>query len=900
MTVGFAARGAGERRSLSVAVVLVLSTVIAFWSGTILADDRRRAESGPLTSLWEQLDAARLYRCAEVLDDGRCKINSYSTMVAEYDKPSLSGVIQGRSSRQVFSDLLDADSGFPRYLSDPAWAQEAEWGVQEALNELMSGQLLVGNDRLVRGLSFRFPNAPRDKTPQTLFAESAGEFGAGLNAAMTVLLLEPGRLRKQGEGLDLVPFWVENSYAPPQVQGEPVENELWRLTELVRRNGLAMNAAGQRAFYDENTDEDKRSDAARQLQHSAQITYLHTAVLAAVQTQEQFESNNGFEVKREVVDAQRTFDDIIAGFNPLTLRGDFVPRVSLEELLGIFAEQQQSALRDELGYKYAQRENDQDATALKTDLAQLRAGQLTRIAALTGIGDLDPKTLLTASGRQRLLALARQQAQSPGAFGELRDAQLDVELQDGNVKRAAKVLGSYPEQIETEEERAGSVAQLTLSTGAKVSALQFAVGMVSAYSINCGATGCEVTFFPGEIIKALVAQKTTLLEAATSAAVSNINSAAQIRNLLIQEAVAAIDLENAGKSSEAAQATLNGRFAELERAIQLYVSAREDFEAAYYNNPAYRIALEEQQRKADASFQQAMINGYSAAKALEYEWAERYANPYYLENGGTRLVGGVAGKFGPVVAAESIFSVASAGSDGAPEPSLTTFGQALKQWDVDLRGDRTPQGEIGRDKDVSVRERILGLSGPDSTFNDAAFSDFVEEHRIEVPGQDKRDLRFEFNLQIADEWYFPASQPNLKIENVTIDLLALPGKALRPGGSNEGAALVNLYMRDRATVRPLLDSEGLITINLEGARTLDEAKFAVEVPARISGYPSTVPPATGLENLSPAVSRWVLWIKMNNDRTQNSSLVLENLRDIKIKFKYRYGKPRTFAWPIFN
>ena len=86
---------------------------------------------------------------------------------------------------------------------------------------------------------------------------------------------------------------------------------------------------------DQVENEAGRLDAAARAKKAGSLMYLQSLALATTQSETEFQDNNGYQIKRQLNDADRLFEDIRSGFNPLLLAGDFVPYQKVENFLQI-------------------------------------------------------------------------------------------------------------------------------------------------------------------------------------------------------------------------------------------------------------------------------------------------------------------------------------------------------------------------------------------------------------------------------------------------------------------------------------------------------------------------------------------------------------------------------------
>ncbi len=920
-------------RRLNSTVILLCSLVavaLAIFVSRAAARERVRANSGPLLPLWASLDKAREYKgnFAGTRTDSQCDVpndrKDYEEIKRDYTRvPAPCALSRCPPPEQAFKELAGivacpagvAPCSFGDFLDDPdtAVAEEAAWGLQEALNEFMAGELMLGNDRLLQGLRTRFPGTGDDEDADqlSLLRQSAARFREGINGVVERLREHPDSLRSGG-GVSPpnpeFPFWVENARTPQSGSGELVENELYRFSDLAQRSALASNSLGKRLFFFGNATPEGRQAAIDALKGSAEATYLHTAVLSAVQSSRDFQTNNGYELKRQVVDAQRVFEDIVGGFNPLKLVGDFVPPPDLpvDTLLSNASDSVRAAIDAEADARSVARQFDTDKTTLANELLLQQTQYIGTIAQLTGLQNIESRynALSTEEDRRRLFADA--QANEMNGVGQLGAASLHIEEATLDAKLATEELNQIPEKIRIEQERSDQVYTLTTNTGYSVAALDVAAGIAGNIPDITIGTNSGTTVHPSTIVQGVIRGAQTVLGALESAKIGETNSAATVKGLLLQMATAALAIERAHTIIKSRINERNELEAELERVVRNYVSARMNLACAYFTNPAYRLQFDHVREEADNRLEAAMVQAYTAAKGLEYEWAERLSNPVQRVDGGLPEPIGDAELYNPIIRAESAFSVRSAGAHGEAAPGLNTFLGALRLWDTKMRFLRAPAAQRDNHVQISVRKDILGLNGADESYNRLAFADFIRKHRADGLNPDNKDLLFPFQLEIADQRFFPA-RPNVKLQSLQVALVSLPDRSVRPGDEN-AAAVVTFAMLDTSIIRTFfanfsmkdefgqarLGDDDLRTIKLAEGRNTFPSPFQADVQASIDGFPRDTAANDQLQNLSPSATHTVLWMDMSIGA--NRHLDLENLDDIQIQLTYKFGRPRVFTF----
>ncbi len=933
----------------SLLFVVFISVLYLVIGNTAFGQQPKLRTVPALDEIWAKLDAARLYR-KDWRDTNTPK--SYDQIISAYTTDSPDDAYTG-TPQQLF---LEAANEFRNELivpedvtPDADKLAQAAWGLQESLNEYMVGQLLLGNDDLVEGLRARFIDKQNDEVPDplTLLTESEAKFQSGIDQVVEDLRLNPAIMRSSGTAIQEFPIFVQNSDITDD-SSSPVENELYQFTSLVERKAMASNSKGKRMFFfgnvndvdnfpynnfpgqedldfngDGDINEGGRADAANQLKKSAHSTYLHTALLTAIQSEEDFERNNGYQLKRQVKDAQVVFDDIQAGSNPLDLLGDFIPYQPVENFLNLANTRVIDAINTEEAVKNAERAYDTDQTTLSQTLQSQQENYLDRIQQLSGV-DLDGVNLLESEGRN--LFYFRALVKLYEGDGEMGIQKLVIDEAMLAAKRAAELVKQIPQKIQEEEERHNATTTMITAYGKAMSVLSMAESIASSVNVSEGTSSGNssgssigggmgfndgskpsfsfsssigsstsksngISYNPNAEQLSFLRGQRDILSAIQQTDLGDISHAATIRQLQYEQALNVISFLAAKKAVKREEARLEEMHAQLERLIRNYISARTDMANHYYMNPAYRLDRDQLTEAAEASFETAMTDVYYAAKALEYLWSEKYNNPVPRLGGG--LPEALSASYDPYVRAESVFTAKFAHQIA---PNLNDFMDALQAWDLKMRQMRGPANQSGTVL-LSMRKDILGFNTEDDAYDKLLFKNFIDENRTEGLNPNNDDLIFEFSMQIGDEQLFPAL-PNLKIKDIRINLVSDSSRSIR-GGMNSNPAQVDLVMMDESNMRTFFadfpTDDDILTLSLESGRTLDKSPFIAVVESKIDNYSyPEATPNTQLADHSPACNRWVLRIKMN--RGANQELLLDHMEDIEIQVTYQYGKPRDVGF----
>ena len=792
---------------------------------------------------------------------------------------------------------------------------QATWGLQESFSLMSESHLVKGNDLLLNGLRSRFKAEPESKSQIEMLGDSVTEFQVGLTNGLPLLMSHSEEIRSSGEVNVTFPFLVANTEGPVS------NNEYMQFTELLNRYGIAAISEAKYFYYknnikdidnppfnnfpgvedlDFNSDkvenEAGRIEAAKRAKIAASNLYLQGVLLAAEQDADTFQNNNGYQLKRQLNEADRLYLDIQNGFNPLKLAGDFMPYQRVENFLQLARARVIDADAAEDAAVASKRTFETDSTALASELRSQTLQYLDQMEELTGLPstNYNLQDLVTMEGRAQYKADAREYAEVQKK-GQIGVQYVTIEEAMLQAKGIHLQISQIPERIGNEEQRNGRSTSLILSTGKKVGAMHLAVGVANQFSYFTGNTNSGLTYEPAAIVEGVQNQYITMAQAIQSAELDNINSEATIKNLLLEQDILSISLQQIQKDVERQNAIVDTQWANLDRILANYAVAQEDLAEAYFSNPAYRMEASRAEQTAEDTFETALELSYYAAKALEYQWSEKFNNPVLRLDGG--LPEPLAVSFNAFMRAESIFGAQFADRH---EPSLDGFLDAMQAWDVKMRQLRYPERQIATVR-FSLRDDLLGLGEYSPEVAEAKFRSLVDKSRYLGENTANPDMQMNFTLDILDETLFPA-HPNIKIENIKANMVSTASRSVR-GSSNMAPALVDVVLLDRANVRTFFAEyparDDLISYQLQSGRTLEGSPFIATVEASIDGYASPVANVnTQLANHSPAVSTWV--VRLKNNRYNNRDLKLEYLADIEFEIQYSFGKPRDISFPASN
>lgn len=959
--------------------LLIVILAFSFFSAPSSARDRiPLPANSQLSAAWKLVECGERYK--QVWFGGeavRGAGKTYSELLQSYNQaPTGAGCNEldthGAALKHIEYFVL-ASSAFQILIDSGLTGKNknvAEWGLQESLNYLAEGKLLKGNDLLINGLRSRFKtDDSQTKTQIELLGDSVAEMKDGL-AELTPYMIGYGTVlrSKSDNPAERFPFMVENT------QGPKVPNEYQRYAELLNRYGMAANSEAKYIYYKDNVDDvdnppyknfpgpedldfnnDRiqnqagRLDAAKRVKKVGSHLYLQSLTLATLQNQDDFQTNNGYQIKRQINDSDRLYQDIQSGFNPLLLAGDFVPYQRVENFLQLARARVNDAKEAEQLARANQRTFEIDETSLKTELRQQTSQYIDQLVELAGVSSAD-FDLTVKEGREAYILAAFKSSwhERQGQIGIQVLALVEADLQRTQISTQ---MANVNQRVQIEIERSQSVVTIVTESGKRISAQQYANTMASCCNVSTGtstgtskgtskgsSSGTSFGSSQGISIGNIGVAPTTTFSLGISEGISSGNSEgesegqswgasegtstnpnieqlaqgqsamsllqtiqqadlegtisqATVKTMLLEMATLNVSMEQADAAYNRQHATIETLYKQFERILANYAVAQEDFSDAYYNNPAYRVEASRAEQAAEDTFETALELSYYAAKSMEYMWSEKYNNPVLRLDGG--LPEPLSVSFDPFVRAESVFSAQFA---SLYSPSLDDYLDGLQAWDVKMRQLRYPERQTSRVR-FSMRDDLLGLGEFIPTVAEAKFRSFIDDKRNIGENVDNPDLQFQFSMDIADERLFP-NHPNIKIESIAVNLVSTASRSIR-GSSKTVPALVDLVMLDRAFIRTFFAEyparDDILSYTLQQGRTIEKSPFIATVDATIDGYASPqIDPNTQLASHSPAVSTWVL--RMKNNRFNNRDLKLQYLSDIELEIQYSYGKPRDIQF----
>ena len=794
---------------------------------------------------------------------------------------------------------------------------DAKLGLAEAFNAIETAAIIEGNQHLLDGLRARFVSkqSTKVKFPQEYFNLSTSVLASVLSNTTSVIkedlsIVDNRKLRTKASGDlfgDGFEFMIQNH------NGDTVPADLFRHTDLLVKYGISANNEAKNLYYKDNVkDVDNppkgnfpgsedldidgdgeinsagRDVAAGKAKRLGNQLFYSGLLLNATQDRESYNQNAGYQLKRQVTEANTLYRDIKSGYNPLLLAGDFVPYQPVEHFLSLASDLVQRAKEAEMNAEQRSDEFEVNQTRLADELQAQKEQYLDQIEALTGenINDLD----LSKFEKRQAYVEAVQNRVEPK--GELGSQQLAIQEAQYSALQISQQIQDLYKRVEIEERRNQRTTNLIFADGRKMGVLDAAYAASQCCTVTIAGIASGTSVDIGAFARGGIAQAQTWLRATQQAELDDINSDSAIKNILVDQARLNLAFAQATVSIERLQVIENNLWAQLERLLANYARSNEKLASAYFNDPSFRLQATRTEQYANDAFESAMEASYYAGKALEYQWSEKFNNPVLKLDGG--LSSPLSVIYDPFNRAESVF-----GSQFAAglSPSLEDYLGSLKAWDVRMRQLRYPTKQSATTR-FSMRNDILGYGIYAPEVAESLFQTFIAENRKKGENPNNDDLQFNFNMDIVTERLFP-NLPNIKIESISVNLVSDASRSIRTSPRTD-APLVDMVMLDRAFVRTFFadypSQDDILTYELQEGRTIDKSPFLASVSASVDGYASPQPiPNVQLANHSPAASIWVM--RMKNNRFNNRDLALEYLSDIEVDITYSYGKPRAIQFP---
>jgi hypothetical protein len=556
-----------------------------------------------------------------------------------------------------------------------------------------------------------------------VLAYVAEDTTGALRAGSTAYPTMPHYVTFDDQQSEILPFprFDDPNFGGPAVQDrEASQSVAYLYGSAMDRLGLAsVSYADQlwRSAYAGPGAGVRRPDPEKQamLQRAADVLKqnIHAEFLASLplaaqlgdggnSTANEFQQSKIDQARVSVTGALRLREQILAGEKPTqTALVSAWDTASIEQQIGICKNAQEAArlkwggdaappVDGSVAFELSRTEQAQTLNADRE--INLRTSLETQLFEITG---LDPSAYGGLRGEQdraAYLADVHQKFdtlinnQDPNAPGLLDGSQMSVQalrliqaMREAVVKKTQ--LDAYPKKIRVELERDSAVEATILIAGAYIGVLDAASAAADAITIAvcaCGTgSGTEVITQEGAFLKAPLAALKALAEAGETATINAFNSAATVKNLLIEEHIALQEIPVAALNTAIAGAELRQLLAKAERLVGDHAFLEGLTASLWYRDPSLAFKLEKAEEEYQSLLQESRVEMYKLSRMLEAAWTERFQNPVVQANSSTiQPLNG--GSFDEFTEAESVFSAVN-------HVRAQAFLSALKAWDAKLR-----------------------------------------------------------------------------------------------------------------------------------------------------------------------------------------------------------------------
>ncbi len=519
-------------------------------------------------------------------------------------------------------------------------------GVLTSTRELANIHMIFGNEFMVDALDYRFSSG--DPRADQIIAEELHQLEQSL--------------QQFNFAVDVLSYAFNADFGGPGGVriGDYFGAGEFKLFGLVSER--MVSALGEMADRYRQLGQDQKALDLYNTAFANQYVQAMALATSASQRNANFAQNGGWEILTNLETLRTRAQAIHDGINPFGFVEEYVPLQTYAELRNLTqSDFLRDTTEDEDRAANAQREFDQNRTALNRELQNLKLTYDAQLLELCGTSSDDYQTCDVEGG------LMRQN------FHNLDAASLRI-LQ---VQKRIDNLGA---QMRIEQDRNGKTIELTLANGQQMALLEYQKGVIGAYrttearvesssdekyyggelqtttsfgisfppsfgsgkssfgfsaSVSASASAgyrhssskvssVTAVWDPASTKLGAISSVEALQGAVLQANIANANSEATIKNLMLQQAELMIELDIAFRewnrlADEHQQ--LKERYHNL---LNLRAQARADVATSNFSNPAFRLLRDHSTVEAARSHGLAAQFAYLTAKALEAEYLVRY------------------------------------------------------------------------------------------------------------------------------------------------------------------------------------------------------------------------------------------------------------------------------------
>lgn len=826
------------------------------------------------------------------------------------------------SFEEAYNQLLNTLG--PRGSRNPDVEQQRE--LAELVNEILQGQLLIGNQRLINALRIKYPRLADPDDPEERLPVPPGvrEETAAIDVALLDyqaslyhifnIIQEFGvgflrsRAPERNEPFPEFPRYITMLDPNLSQKPIPIRNEFWQLTSTLDRLAQGSTEKAKKLFRLSIQDPLARQESKEECKRAGLQGYLGMALLAAGQGSTNFALNEGNSLLANIKNARDLFESINAGLNPLGNDGSFIPNESFSAILQDANEAVGDAREAEIAARNEKREFDQRQSTLRSELLSQRTSYITPLKLLTGVDPVLYNNLQTVHDQNdyrltvnnRITAILRDYPNTTASgAGEIGASVLGVLDSALGLEQRVNDLGNLYKRIDIKKWSNTEVNSIVNSISQQTGSIDLFLGIQQGMMNSIAGLSFSPLAIVAGVQTGILQKRKNALQALQTIRVNHVQLEAEIQGMLLEAGNAGISIDRAKNELDQANLRLENLQSQMDRLIEDLAHTRATAENLYFQDPSFRVVVSRAQRRAEAELDFAIDRLYRLAKTLQYEWTDAYRNPVTIPTSSFEppsLENPLFDKFTDV---DSLFVTRTA--DEAKD-----YLDALKAWDSKLRrinvtSVRGPNhaGPYSAEP-ISVREQILNLKPLTNVLTLAqsvqSFRDFLQANRTNAAANPLNPpLEFKFQTTIEDNRFFPAlgAEWNMRINTIRIDLVA------DSGFNSSQVAEIDLTQSGITTLRRFFaeppEADDLFKLTFNPGR-IDRSAFTIKVPTRINGAMGGRPPAefeaTGLANRPVAATDWIL--RIDTTKPSNQNIDFTKLKDIIIRFTYTYGNPPEF------
>ena len=508
-------------------------------------------------------------------------------------------------------------------------------GVVSATREMAAIHLIFGNEFMVDAIDYRFGG--NDPRADQIIAEELNQLGMAQQQFELAFDVLAHAFNSDLGGVE------------PTYIGDFFDQREYKLFGTLSERLVAV--IGEMA--DRHRQLGQEAKALELYAQAFATQYVQAMALAnsAKQQDAKFLENGGFAIINNLEQLRSRAQAIHDGVNPFGFVDEYVPLQTYDELRRLAqGDFLRDATEDENRAENAQREFDQNRTALVREMQNLRLSYDSRLLEICG-----PSTdrYMTCSGEGGLM---KQN------FNQLVAA-------SQRLKQIEQRQTNLYAQVQIEQERANQVIQLTLKNGDLIAATAIAQGVINAerttesrvttrshniyggvevgvnltWSLNpfkwaetdsrfyagykyewSRINSTQTVWDPAAAALAKLESAQALQQAINEAQITGANTAATIKTMLLQSAELAIEKEIQFTEMNRLISEHNDLVNQYEHYLNLREQARADLIDSNLANPAFRLLRDQSTIEASRSINVAAQFAYLTAKALEAEFLVRY------------------------------------------------------------------------------------------------------------------------------------------------------------------------------------------------------------------------------------------------------------------------------------